>query len=782
MKSSVKRLASFVLLAAVCAQVCPAQTRHAQTREAQDDEVVRVDAEIVQTDVTVLDRRGRFVEDLKPEQFALKVDGRPVALSFFERVKAGGADEEQKLATARGASATKAARTKVPLPQTQGRGRVIFFFVDDLHLGADSLSRTRKSLTRFVEEQLASGDLVGIASTSGRIGFLQQLTDNKTVLRAAIERLAYNRNTETYAGKVPISEADANRIVNHRDRELFAYLVEATKNEYQLGGLGIVNMVKNRLRQINAQGTQAEQATFAGLFGLLGSSAPLAGRKLVFFISDGFVSDYKRSNGPDVLRLVTEEAARVGAVVYTLDARGTVGDAAVDASRNDYPDFAVRTGGRSFFDIKMTQEPLERLAEETGGRAFINNNSFNEAFAQAVAESSEYYLIAWRPDTDAQRAGNSRIEVSVKNRPDLRVQLRRRYFSARSSTEAKGGTHKTSDKTRKASDKSPDASSSKPASSTATPSSPSSSNDSPSASNEAASPSSTSSPTASPSSTSSPSAPPSPSTRRLPADEALRAALASLYPLRALPLSLSVGYLDAPGKGSVLAASMQLDTDALDLSDADAEEAGAQAAQLDVWGVAIDDRGSFASFKQVLGLTRETLARAGRRFVQWGQQLQLPPGLYQVRVAARDRRTGRVGTASQWVEIPEQSPGSPTLSSIFLAETRAGATAGTAPVNVSRRFSRGSRLRFQTFLYNAQNASASDVTLRVELLRDGASVLTLPDAKPAAAAASDPARLPFSGELSLAELPPGRYVIQISAAAPAQSKNQTTRQANFIVE
>lgn len=746
MKSSVIRRAALWLFVAACVQGVAAQTRPASR---DDDEVIRVNAELVQTDVTVVDKRGRLVEDLKPEQFELKVDGRAVPLSFFERVRAGGADEELKLNAARGVKTATNAHARVPVRQTaEGRGRVIFFVVDNLHLGSDSLSRARKSLLKFIDEQMASGDLVAVASTSGRVGFLQQLTDNKTVLRTAVERLAYVHNTEAYAGKVPISEADANRIVNHSDRELFAYLVEATKNEYQMGGMGIVNMVRNRLRQINAQGMQAEQATFAGLGGLLESSAPLAGRKLVFFISDGFVSDYKRSNGPDVLRIVTEEAARVGAVVYTLDARGTFGDPAVDASRNDYPDFAVRTNGRSFFDAKMTQEPLERLAAETGGRAFLNNNSFNEAFRQAVDETSNYYLIAWRPDADTQRAGDSRIDVSVKGRPDLRVQLRRRYFSVRASSGVKG-------KTRKQSDETLNASAVKDTSSTATPSSASTTTATPS--------SSTSTPTsAQQASTESP-------------ERALRAALASLYPLKGLPLALSVGYLDAPGKGTVLAASMQLDSEALDFGVSEGADSS-EGAQVDVWGVAIDDRGSFASFKQTLGLKRDALARAGLRFAQWGQQLQLPPGLYQVRVAARDRSTGRVGSASQWVEIP--APTSPALSSIFLAEAKQGAA--TSPVNVSRRFTRASRLRFQTFVYNAQGSTPSDVTLRVEVLRDGTSVLTLPEANPSRGVATDPARLPFSGELSLAELPPGRYVIQISAAA--QSKLAAKQQANFTLE
>ncbi|HKG14421.1 MAG TPA: VWA domain-containing protein [Pyrinomonadaceae bacterium] len=760
MKSSVIRRAALSLIVVVCVQVGAAQSRPARQ---DDDEVIRVNAEIVQTDVTVLDKRGRFAEDLKPEQFELKVDGRAVPLAFFERVRAGGADEESKLAAARGVKTTAGAHTREPIRQTvEGRGRVIFFFVDDLHLGGDSLSRARKSLLKFIDEQMASGDIIAVASTSGRVGFLQQLTDNKTVLRAAVERLAYIRNTEPYAGKVPISEADANRIVNHRDRELFAYLIEATKNEYQMGGLGIVNMVRNRLRQINAQGMQAEQATFAGLGGLLESSAPLAGRKLVFFISDGFVSDYKRSNGPDVLRIVTEEAARVGAVVYTLDARGTFGDPAVDASRNDYPDFAVRTNGRSFFDAKMTQEPLERLAAETGGRAFLNNNSFNDAFRQAVDESSNYYLIAWRPDTDAQRAGDSRVDVSVKGRPDLRVQLRRRYFSARPSSGLKEKTRKTS----AVEDTSPTATPSSTSTPTATPSS--SSSEAPSSSPSTSSTSSTPS-----SSTSTPASARQTSVES--PEKALRAALASLYPLKGLPLALSVGYLDAQGRGTVLAASMQLDSEALDFGEGEGADSSG-GAQVDVWGVAIDDRGSFASFKQTLGLRRDALARAGLRFAQWGQQLQLPPGLYQVRVAARDRRTGRTGSASQWVEIPQ--PTTPALSSIFLAETRRGS--GVAPVNVSRRFKRDSRLRFQTFVYNAQGSTPSDVTLRVEVLRDGTPVLTLPEANPSRAASSDPARLPFSGELSLAELPPGRYVIQISAAA--QSKLAVRQQANFILE
>ena len=51
------------------------------------------------------------------------------------------------------------------------------------------------------------------------------------MLHAAIGRLVSKRETDSYSSKVYISEVDANRIQNHRDRELFSYLVEATMNE-----------------------------------------------------------------------------------------------------------------------------------------------------------------------------------------------------------------------------------------------------------------------------------------------------------------------------------------------------------------------------------------------------------------------------------------------------------------------------------------------------------------------------------------------------------------------
>ena len=72
----------------VLAAPISAQTKPQKPAEEQDD-VIRVSTELVQTDVMVFDKKGHFVDGLKGDQFALKVDNKPTSISFFERVTSG---------------------------------------------------------------------------------------------------------------------------------------------------------------------------------------------------------------------------------------------------------------------------------------------------------------------------------------------------------------------------------------------------------------------------------------------------------------------------------------------------------------------------------------------------------------------------------------------------------------------------------------------------------------------------------------------------------------------
>src|SRR5213593_4017290 len=122
------RTARFVTHIITFIAVCSAAVFPTSAQQ-KPDEVVRVNTDLVQTDFTVFDKQGNFVDGLKREQFVLKVEGKPREISFFDRLAAGSRSEEAQLAAARGSSANGAS---VPVPLD--RGRTVLFFIDDLHL------------------------------------------------------------------------------------------------------------------------------------------------------------------------------------------------------------------------------------------------------------------------------------------------------------------------------------------------------------------------------------------------------------------------------------------------------------------------------------------------------------------------------------------------------------------------------------------------------------------------------------------------------------------------
>jgi VWFA-related protein len=759
-------LLTVALLITLCISSLPPSARgQGQGRAEQTDDVVRITTELVQTDVMVFDRQGRFVEGLRPEEFELQVNGKAQPVSFFERVTAGSRSEAAQLAGIRNGTGYRAAPRAAAEGEAPERGRLIFFFLDDLHLSGASLIHAREALQRFVDNSMNPNDQVAIVSSSGQIGFLQQLTDNQRVLHAAIKRLGYKMNPEAYTGKTQISEYMASQVLDYGNRELYAYLLESIKIEQQMGpgirhgdhrlaaSYSAAPYLKNRLRQTNAQGRMTTADTLGALRSLMLSSGALPGRKLVFFLSDGFIINDRRTGALEMLKSITEAAARAGVVVYTMDLRGTFFGlgSGVDASTNEYADLSARRTGLVAGEISATREPLRIIADETGGRAILNSNTIDDAVLQAISETSNYYLLAWRPDSATARDAASPVKVSVKGRPDLRVRLRN-SFVAPPAAGKQPEPAKQPNITK--------ASSVEPVATANDGSKTGTTKAETTAVKEGATPVQMS-------------------------DGDLVAALGALYPYRELPASLSVGYLNTSEQGPVLKVSMQLERTIFGLGQA----GGGQKALFDVAGVAIDDRGQFASFKQLLTVIPDASTEDRTQPIIWHQQLRLKPGLYQVRVALRERASGRIGSAMQWIEIPDLSKGGFSLSSLFLGERTAESAADAAAdkgarpimVDVDHRFARQSVLRFQTYIYNAarQSPASPDVWIQAQVFRGQKPVMTTPLAR--VPNVGDVARLSFWSEIALATLPSGRYTLQVTATDRTTNRAATER-VNFSIE
>lgn len=366
----------------------------------------------------VFDKQGKFVDGLKREQFVLKVDGKPREISFFELIKAGSSNEEAQLAAARGVASNAGA------PAPLDRGRLVFFFIDDLHLSEESMHHARKLLAQFVDREMGQNDQVALIAASGQISFLQQLTDNKSVLLKAVEQLRPRPFKSRDYQSPPMSEFQALRI-DLGDRDVLDVFVDQVLRENPLLGRARaeeeVRVRASALLRMAAVGTTN---TLASLQWVMEKFRSAPGRKVLFLLSDGFFLDSRHSDSYARLRQVTASAASSAFVIYSIDARG-LATGQPDASTPVIFDPSGRMTRGTMGELGASQDGLNALANDTGGRAFFNSNALSVAVTKGLNEASVYYLLAWRPDPNEElNPKQRRLELSVIGRPDLNVRSR----------------------------------------------------------------------------------------------------------------------------------------------------------------------------------------------------------------------------------------------------------------------------------------------------------------------------------------------------------------------
>lgn len=409
--------------------VLPATTlSQTQSRPEDQQDVVRVFTELVQTDVMVFDKAGHFKDDLRREDFELRIDGKVKPIEFFERVKAGSVNEEAQLAAARGATDTSGGK-KPPGAVPLDRGRTVLFYVDDLHLDLGGAGATRKVINSFIDSDLGQNDEAAITSASGQVGFLQQVTGNKQVLRAALERIKPRPYHVTDMQRPPMTEYQA-LLVDDLDRDTTDFFVDATiRDNPGITRQMAENIVKGRATATLQQSAGITRNSLSGLDSLVRSLAKLPGRKLVFFLSNGFFVSNRNSDARGRLQKITSAAARSGVVIYSMDSRGLVASL-VDASTDAAFDPGALLLRSSSGELLATQDGLNALARDTGGRAIFNTNDLKPGLRNALKETSVYYLLAWKPEQQETQSSRRfrRIEVKLIGKPDLNVRVRRGFY------------------------------------------------------------------------------------------------------------------------------------------------------------------------------------------------------------------------------------------------------------------------------------------------------------------------------------------------------------------
>jgi hypothetical protein len=411
------------------------------------------------------------------------------------------------------------------------------------------------------------------------------------------------------------------------------------------------------------------------------------------FVSDGFFINFVSSTQVYDLKRVTDFATRYGTVIYTIDARG-LNSGLPDATRSGSFDPSGRMARVNLGETRASQQALYNLAAETGGQAWLNSNDMDAGINKAVADTSKYYLLAWRPETQSQTNDNfRRVKVVVKDQPDLVVRVASGFF-------AKAPEVRT---------------------------------------NSAAD-------------------------AALSVDDQLLATLRASFTRAEVPIILSAGYLSSANDGLVVAASVQITTDA----------------DVDLMGAVADDKGTIlTTLKQQLVLPG---GNSNNSLITSLQFPKLPAGLLQVRIATRDRKSGRIGSVVQWIELPNLSKNKFDASSLFLSES--AVSQGSEPkwvIKPDRKFAKTAKLKFQVFIYNADlSAGAPAINMQVEL-RQGGQVLVQTPASPVdTKGVTDMGRIPVAGDFPLGGFPPGRYELKL-IFTDQKTKSSVSREAEFAI-
>jgi len=404
MKSRV-RLA--ILLMCAAGSVLTAGQNPPPTPQTQQP-TFRLRVDYVEVDVVATDRQGNLIRDLKKEDFQVLEDGKAQSITNFTLVDIPIERFDRPLYTA------------VPIEpdvKTNERpfdGRVYVMVIDDLHTRFGRTIRVKTAAKQFIERRLGANDLMAVVHTSGSTENNQEFTSNKRLLLAAVDKTQGRR----------LDSATANKTA-----EFYR-----TRDFRQQGDP--LNDPDDAERAFNARTTLDTLKNVAEWF------ASVRGRrKSILFVSEGIdydINDIIASNGSnhlgasmvlDATRDAVAAATRSNVSIYGIDPRGLtdLGDESIEIQA--YPDdTSLGIGAGSLQnELRLSQDSLRVLSDETGGFAIVNRNDVAGGFERIVADNSSYYILAYYPP-DPRPGRNHRIQVRV-SRPGVTVRARKGYLT-----------------------------------------------------------------------------------------------------------------------------------------------------------------------------------------------------------------------------------------------------------------------------------------------------------------------------------------------------------------
>jgi VWFA-related protein len=387
----------------------------------------RVSVEYVEVDARVVDAQGAPVLDLTRDDFELLEDGVAHPLASFSAVNIP-IDAAAPPPAAAAARAPALPAQEVATNTRSFDGRLYVLLLDDRHVDSQRTGDVRRLARQFVERHLGRDDLAAVVTTSGRLDASQDFTANRQLLLRAIDRFVGRKLPS--AALIRLDEEQRGIPPSGFARN------SPRRSAIDPTSPGLPDPADPILDQRVAQARSSMDA----LRQIALSMGPIHGRsKAVVFLSEGVDADvYDAINNPlssaivEDTREATAAATRSNVIVYPIDPRGLT-----PVPQELIQVGAVRPGSGAIAELRQmnleeqgSHDNLRALAYQTGGLAALSTNSFGDAFARIVRQSSSYYVLGYYPTNARQDGRFRRIEVRVA-RPGVEVLARSGYIERR---------------------------------------------------------------------------------------------------------------------------------------------------------------------------------------------------------------------------------------------------------------------------------------------------------------------------------------------------------------
>lgn len=689
-------------------------------REPDPQDVVRISTSLVQTDVVVTDKNDQIIPDLKLEDFKVYDNGKRQDLKFIEFV---GVDTEPRSEGSLNIAGQPVEPYVTRNLTAKDLRRVFAFVVDDLTIPFDDLTSVRKLLSGFVDTQMRDGDLVVIVRVVGGNGLLQQFTSDRQILRRAISQITPRLHAYSAFNNLPSPtklSTDLAQAAASEGADFPEAAISGANSNLDLSTDGVTQ----GLRMLATLSTASE---------LINNMKLLPGRKSLVLLSGGLPLFDSSPNEVSVggasisvpegrtyvtnltylLRQLADRASRAGVVINTMDVRG------IKANR-----------GVSRFSDEGNEATSALFGGANGGRGFGRTPN--------MAQFDNLSLDTISGHVGLQALADTTGGVAVVNTDNFKDGLEKvmsrssYYLLAYTPGEPFDGKfHKLEVKVERSGAK------------VYTRQGYFATADAPA--------------------------------KALTKEQLIVRAAMSPLARRDVNVAGTLLYRFTSENRADIDINLLIDANDLGFN---VDNNGRHHATFDVVGFVVNSTGKAEDgFSQTItaDFSAEQYQHALANGISFTGHAELPPGGYQLRAVVSESETGRLGSVSQYLEVPDLTKKKLTTSSIFLygIDIAAGSKASPEPLSALRRLQRKLDLRYAAVIYNPKLEDGKP-QVRCQLIISRGNKILFQETEQQVPGPVQNGQMAKVGQFSLAKAQPGRYVLTLVITDPLADKKGRT--------